>query len=372
MPTPSTLSRSTSASSKRCRSAVAVEPLVGRVVDVQLRLASARMSCERSETRDPEMGVTEVDTDGKARRGIQREARRPSPGLPMRHAGRLPCSVSNPSRSDRRRCSRRWNGRDRWRALSRPGSPCLGREGHQPRGCGSIREATEAIRSDDSTGRQPYQPGALSRLRTNSFKKGQQLSGDRTKPRTTAGVRFCLPVEGPSYPFRQIRIVRPSLGGLCTSRPASNGMSRLATSLSLPHAALPARTLTLPDSREKARREKGHEDLPTSAQLASLSPVAAFLTSKTSRSRSLLSRFQGRPRRCRTMPAKSRRSLSLRFSYTRSRELNQRISPLPTQPTGLRDRVPGTQKDTFSPLVVVAPTALRGPSRPISKRSHPG
>ncbi len=40
--------------------------------------------------RNPEMGVTEVDPDGKARRGIQREKhRRPSPGLAMRHAGRL-------------------------------------------------------------------------------------------------------------------------------------------------------------------------------------------------------------------------------------------------------------------------------------------
>ena len=116
-------------------------------------------------------------------------------------------------------------------------------------------------------------------------------------------------------------------------------------------------------------------DLPTSsAQLASLSPVAAFLTSKTSRSRSLLSRFQGRPRRCRTMPAEIRRSLSLRFSYTRSRELNQRISPLPTpQPTGLRDRVPGVlREDVFASSSNGADRPLRGPSRPISKRSHPG
>jgi hypothetical protein len=101
-------------------------------------------------------------------------------------------------------------------------------------------------------------------------------------------------------------------------------------------------------------------DLPTSDQLASLSPVAAFFTSKTSRSRSLLSRFQGRPRRCRTMPAKSRRSLSLRFSYTRSRELNQR--DLPTSHTtaqGIaRPRARRVlREDTLSPF----PSALTSP-----------
>jgi hypothetical protein len=60
-------------------------------------------------------------------------------------------------------------------------------------------------------------------------------------------------------------------------------------------------------------------DLPTASQLLSLLPVAAFLTSATSRPRSSLVRFQGRPRPFRTMRAKSWRSLWLRVSFTRSR-----------------------------------------------------
>ena len=68
-------------------------------------------------------------------------------------------------------------------------------------------------------------------------------------------------------------------------------------------------------------------DIPTSFQLGSLSPVAAFLTSAISRRRSLSSRFQGRPRLFRTTAAKSWRSFGLRFSFTRSRELNQRDLP---------------------------------------------
>lgn len=68
-------------------------------------------------------------------------------------------------------------------------------------------------------------------------------------------------------------------------------------------------------------------DIPTSFQPGSRVPVAAFFIRKTSRSRSLESRFQGRPRRFRTMPAKSRRSFSVRFWFTRSRELNQRDLP---------------------------------------------
>src|SRR4051794_21392551 len=72
-------------------------------------------------------------------------------------------------------------------------------------------------------------------------------------------------------------------------------------------------------------------DIPTSFQLESLLPVDAFLTSATRRSRSLASRFQGRPLLCRTIPAKSARSRGARFSLTRSRELNQ--SDLPTSQT---------------------------------------
>jgi hypothetical protein len=72
-------------------------------------------------------------------------------------------------------------------------------------------------------------------------------------------------------------------------------------------------------------------DIPTAFQLESLSPVAAFFTSETSRWRCLSSRFQGRPRLSRMMAAKSSRSLGLRFSLTRSRALDQ--SDLPTSQT---------------------------------------
>ena len=100
-------------------------------------------------------------------------------------------------------------------------------------------------------------------------------------------------------------------------------------------------------------------DLPTSAQLASLSPVAAFLTSKTSRSRSLLSRFQGRPRRCRTMPAEiPPLPLAEVLVHTVTRVEPEDLPTSHTTAQGLRDRVPEVlREDTFSPLVVMAPTA---------------
>jgi hypothetical protein len=65
-------------------------------------------------------------------------------------------------------------------------------------------------------------------------------------------------------------------------------------------------------------------DLPTASQLLSLSPVVAFFNRDTSRRRSVLLRFHGRPRPFRTMRAKSWRSLSLSVSFTRSRALIHR------------------------------------------------
>lgn len=68
-------------------------------------------------------------------------------------------------------------------------------------------------------------------------------------------------------------------------------------------------------------------DRPTASQLLSLDPVAAFFTRDTSRLRSWLLRFQGlRP--FRTMRAKSRRSLELSVSLTRSRAFCHSARPI--------------------------------------------
>jgi hypothetical protein len=67
------------------------------VVDVQLSPRLGEDVMREVRDRDPEMGVTEVDPDGKPSRRIQREKhRRPSPGLPMRHAGRIPMLAEQP------------------------------------------------------------------------------------------------------------------------------------------------------------------------------------------------------------------------------------------------------------------------------------
>ena len=133
--------------------------------------------------RDPEMGVTEVDPTARPAEGFsEKKHRRPSPGLPMRHAGRLPVLGEQPGRSDRRRCSRRWNGRDRWRAISaRLALPRSRRAPTTRLRFNSRSDRSDPVRRFHRRAALPTRE-LLSRLRTNSFKKGQQLSGDRTKP----------------------------------------------------------------------------------------------------------------------------------------------------------------------------------------------
>ena len=107
-----------------------VEPLLRRVVDVELAPGLRQHLVGEIGDRHPKVGVAEVDADGEARGRIEGEQHgRPAAGLAVGDAGRLGCSVSRPGLDqvgdDARAPS---SGRARWRARSPPGWRCLGRE----------------------------------------------------------------------------------------------------------------------------------------------------------------------------------------------------------------------------------------------------
>ena len=115
-----------------------------------------------------------------------------------------------------------------------------------------------------------------------------EIAGGRIKSRRNAGGQRDWFGLASRTPWRLTPFPR--------SRTASNSISR-------PSQRRERRRSQIAVTMRGGRRVTS--DLPTASQLLSPSPVAAFFTRATSRRRSSLLRFQGRPRPFRTMRAKS-------------------------------------------------------------------